>query len=104
MQFLPLIIGIQLVFIFHKSVGFVVTFSNCVRCSQDNIEIDNSIVMTNEHIYPSPRVAIIGETGSGKSSLANILQGRATQYDGKEFQMVALGRLWLHPYDEKHLR
>ena len=46
--------------------------------------------MTNELIYLSPRVAIIDETESGKSSLANILQGRAAQYDGKELQMIAL--------------
>ena len=42
--------------------------------------------MTNEHIYPSPRIAIIGGTGAGKSSLANVFLGKAAKYDGKEFQ------------------
>ena len=42
--------------------------------------------MSNEHIYPSSLIAIIGETGGGESSFANVLLGRAVQYDEKQFQ------------------
>ena len=58
--------------------------------------------MTNEHIYPSSLIAIIGETGGGESSFANVLLGMTAQYDGKQFQdgcfMVGWGC-----YDEKPL-
>ena len=44
--------------------------------------IDADLCMENDSHLPRPRLVIIGETGAGKSSLANSLMGR-------------------HPYDDR---
>ena len=38
------------------------------------------LTVPNEETYPSPRIIILGSTGVGKSTMANILLGRSKTF------------------------
>ena len=53
-----------------------------------------AIILEDEDRLTRPRILIIGETGVGKSSLANSLMGRNPRHDGSEFDHGCFKVAW----------
>ena len=58
----------------------ILILTNLVQNSKGSLPSYN-----NEDRFPSPRIVILGATGVGKSSLANVLVGRDKNYNGRSF-------------------